>query len=201
VADALLARDGKPSFGPLTRELEKATPQARAKAERAAESIAAAVVSPFVALATHPSAEVRALSVQFLATRSEPAAGEQLVSALEDRDERVQRAALTALKGGRSQHAIEAVTRLLGGRGDWPVRLRAAQALGELAQGSRDIKAVSALSRAARADGYALVREASVEALVKVDPAAARGVLEQVLKSDPEPRVRKSAQTVLGQKP
>ena len=135
VADALLARDGKPSFGPLTRELEKASPQARAKAERAAESIAAAVVSPFVALATHPSPEVRALSVQFLATRSEPAAGEQLVLALEDRDERVQRAALTALKGGRSQHAIEAVTRLLGGRGDWPVRLRAAQALGELAQG------------------------------------------------------------------
>ena len=96
---------------------------------------------------------------------------------------------------------IKAVTRLLGGRGDWPVRLRAAQALGELAKGSRDAKAVAALSRAARGDGYALVREASALALVKVDRAAARGVLEQVIKSDPEPRVRKSAQAMLSQKP
>jgi cellulose synthase operon protein C len=201
VADSLLARDGKPSFGPLTRELDKATPEARTKAERAAESIAAAVVPPFIALASHPSPEVRALSVQFLATRPEASASEQLVAALEDRDERVQRAALTALRGGRSLHAIEAVTRLLGGRGDWPVRLRAAQALGELAKGSRDAKAVAALSRAARSDSYALVREASVEALVKVDSAAARSVLEQVIKGDPEPRVRKSAQAVLSQKP
>ena len=201
VADALLARDGKPSFGPLTRELDQASPELRARAEKAADTIAAAVVAPFAALASHPSPEVRALSVQVLATRPEPAAADQIVQALEDHDERVQRAALTALRAARDKRAIDAVTRLLGGRADWPVRLRAAQALGELAKASRDAKAVAALVRAVKNDGYALVREASALALFSVDESAARPVLEQVMASDPEPRVRKSAETVLGRKP
>ncbi len=197
VADALLDRGGKPAFGPLTRKLDKASPALQKEAGRAASSIAAAVVAPFVALSRHPSPDVRARSVQFLATRPEPAAQKAVVEALGDPDEHVERAALAAAGRARTPGAVGAVTGLLTGRSDWPVRVRAAEALGMLAAGSRNKKAVEALSRAARSDDYALVREAAVRALARVDPAAARPVLSAVAQKDAEPRVQRTARKLL----
>src|SRR5262249_24561276 len=54
LADALLARDGKPAFSPFTDGIDGVDPELRKKAEDAAESIARAVVPAFVALATFP---------------------------------------------------------------------------------------------------------------------------------------------------
>ena len=44
---------------------------------------------------------------------------------------------------------------------------------------------------------FAIVREAALPALVSVDPSAARGVLEAIHDSDPEPRVKARAQALL----
>ena len=197
VADALLDRGGKPAFGPLTRKLDKASPALQKKAGRAASSIAAAVVAPFVALSRHPSPDVRARAVQFLATRPETAAQKAVVEALGDPDEHVERAALAAAGRARTPGAVGAVTGLLTGGSNWPVRVRAAEALGKLAAGSHNKKAVEALSRAARSDEYALVREAAVRALPRVDPAAARPVLSAVAQKDAEPRVQRAARELL----
>jgi HEAT repeat protein len=196
VAEALLARDGKPAFGPLTRDIERLSPALKKKAEQSAELVASAVVGPFVALSSHPSAEIRQLSVRFLGTRPEASARKHVIIALEDRDEHVQRTALTglaALGGGHRADAIEAIVALLAGRSDWPVRVRAAEALGELAKGSRNPRAVTALGQASQKDSYALVREASLRALFAVDEAAARPIMKQVADKDSEPRVRELA--------
>ncbi len=197
VADALLDRGGKPAFGPLTRKLDKVSPALRKQASQAAARIASAVVAPFVALASHPSPDVRARAVQFLATRPEPAAQKAVIEALSDPDERVQRAALAAASRARTPGAISAVTNLLTDKSAWPVRVRAAEALGKLAAGTRNARAVQMLGKAARSDKYALVREAAVRALPRVDPAAARPVLTEVAAKDNEPRVQRAARELL----
>jgi HEAT repeat protein len=199
VAEALLARDGKPAFGPLTRDIERASPALRKKAEQGAELVAAAAVGPFVALSSHPSAEIRQLSLRLLGTRPDAAARKRVILALEDRDEQVQRTALSGLSTLAAPHrpeAIDAIVALLVGRSDWPVRVRAAEALGELGRGSRNPKAVAALKQASQRDGYALVREASLRALLLVDESAARPVLKHAADKDSEPRVRELARAL-----
>jgi tetratricopeptide (TPR) repeat protein len=197
VADALLARGGRPAFGPLTRDLDSVKEPLKGQAEKAADAVGAAVVTPFVALASHPSAEVRASSVQLLATRTSPDARAAVLRALEDRDESVQRAALAALETARTPGAVPAVVSLLESGSDWPVRVRAAHALGAIAAGSRDAKASAALARAARADRFSLVREEAARALALVDRQAARSVLSAMASGDAEPRVRRTAQSLL----
>jgi tetratricopeptide (TPR) repeat protein len=198
VADALLARDGAPAFGPLTRQLDEVEPQLKQETEKAAESLAAAVVPAFVALARHPSAGVRSRAVGLLATRAEPAARTTVLDSLSDPDERVQASALAAVAKSRAPGSVEAVARLLGANGPWPIRVRAAETLGVLAAGSGDAGAVQALSAAVRTDEYALVREAAIKALVAVDRRAARPVLERAADNDSEPRVRLTARSLLG---
>jgi tetratricopeptide (TPR) repeat protein len=201
VADALLAQSGKPAFGPLTLELDKVPAPLRKKAEQAATAIAEAVVEPFVALATHPSADVRARAIQFLATRSEPAARRAVIDALGDSSDVVQRAALSAVGRARTPGAVAAVIGLLAPRNAWPVRLRAAEALGQLARGTKDADAVRALTESAERDTYSLVRAAAVRALVQTEGASAAPVLNQVASSDPEPRVRQTARALIDQSP
>ena len=81
---------------------------------------------------------------------------------------------------------------------NWALRLRAARALGSLKAAQADKEAVASLSKAAREDKFALVRQACMEALAKLSPADARPVLEAAAKSDPEPEVRASAGKLLG---
>jgi HEAT repeat protein len=56
---------------------------------------------------------------------------------------------------------------------------------------------VDTLSAAARKDSYALVREASVRALVPLDAVAAAPLLREVAAKDAEPRVREAAADLL----
>jgi len=196
VADALLARGSKPAFGPLTKTLDAASPAMRAQAEKAAGTIAAAVVPAFVALAAHPSADVRTRAIQLLATRKEPAASKAVLDSLDDPDDGVQRAALAAIASARPSGGVEAVTHLLATAKDWAARVRAAETLGTLAAGSHDKKGAEALEGAATRDDTALVREAALRALAKVDPEAAQRVATKMAGSDPEPRVRETAKTL-----
>jgi len=197
VADTLLARDGKPAFGPLTRQIDSASPSLRREAENSAESIARAVVGPFVALSSHPASDVRALAVQFLATRSEELARTRVLEALVDSAEGVQHAALTALGHAKGKASIDAVTRLLASSPNWPVRVRAAETLAKLAASPKDAKAFAALGSAAKQDEYALVREAAVRALGRVDARGAQAVLSEIAAKDAEPRVRQAARAIL----
>jgi HEAT repeat protein len=139
---------------------------------------------------------VRTRAIQLLATRKEPAASKAVLDSLDDPDDGVQRAALAAIAAARPSGGIAAVTRLLDDAKDWAARVRAAETLGALGAGSHDRKGAEALERAATHDDTALVREAALRALAKVDPGAARRVAAKVATSDPEPRVRETAKTL-----
>src|SRR5690606_6988200 len=92
------------------------------------------------------------------------------------------------------------VARLARAHAAWPVRVRAAEALGRLAAsgaGATASEATAALADVARRDGYALVREAAARALAAVDPAAAARVLGELAARDPEPRIRRVAAELL----
>jgi len=65
--------------------------------------------------------------------------------------------------------------------------------------GRRDPAVVGALSRSAAQDPFAMVREAALAALVAVDPSTAERVLRARHDSDPEPRVKARAQSLLDQ--
>ncbi len=90
----------------------------------------------------------------------------------------------------------------------WPLRVRAAEALGRMGHAGgpggnpgAGSAVVETLSTAARSDPFALVREAAARALGSVDAAAARPVLEALAKNDAEPRVRETAGELLRKSP
>jgi HEAT repeat protein len=150
-----------------------------------------------VALASHPSSEIRGFAVRFLGTCSAPEAQKIVFSALHDQDQ-VQKAALDALALRPSHEAARAVAELLSSTPSWSVRLGAAQALGRMGTYASAEDSLEILIRAARKDPFALVREAALRALPRVSPAKARPVLEQAVARDPEPRVRTAALAELG---
>lgn len=197
VADALLARAGAPTFAPLVLDLGEVSDKTRERASTAIDSIAAAVVGPFVALSRHPSAEVRARAVQFLSTRPEENAIEAVLGALEDDDKLVQRAALDTVTHVHDTRAVTAVTGLITGDADWPIRVRATEALGEMAAGSANETVARVLEDVARTDDFAFVRQAAVESLHAVAGNDARKTLREVAEHDPEPRVRQRAAELL----
>jgi tetratricopeptide (TPR) repeat protein len=210
VADALLAGGARPSLLPLVDPAEKLDPKLEAPVNEAIESIAAAVVPGFVALVRHPSVDVRTRAVEVLARRPEAEAQAAVVDALDDPDEGVRRAALAAAGSvraarpdGASDKLVAAVAHLVKESPSWPLRVRAAEALGRLGEGggAGAKVVVDTLSAAARGDDYALVREAAARALAPVDPAAARPVLADLAAKDPEPRVREAATELLDHLP
>jgi HEAT repeat protein len=166
------------------------------RARRAIAGVASGMVPVFAALARHPYVEVRVAAVDFWGSRSEPAAREAVALAIGDREPLVRRSALAAVAKGNAAGA-SAAARLLESEEDWALRVLAAEALGR--SGTPDMESVlDALAKAARSDGYALVREAAVRALHQVSPARARGVLEGLAKTDAERRVRDVACELLG---
>jgi HEAT repeat protein len=200
VASALLARDDGPSLAPFTDGLEGLDPKLVEGARAAASSIAAAVVPGFVAIERHPDIEVRTRAVELLARRSEPEAQAAVVDALADPDEQVRRAALAAIGAVRAPKTLEAVARVCRESPSWPLRVRAAEALGRLGKGAPAPLVVETLAASARGDAYALVREAAVRALAPLDASKARPLLEDLARTDPEPRVRATAKELLAAK-
>lgn len=197
VADLLVVDAGKLPFGPLTADADF-TPAERARITAVARELGTTLVPTFVALSRHPSPDVRLFAVRFLGQRPEPAAKAALDAALKDELTSVRRAALASLESG-SLEAKAAVIALLESEADWALRATAVSTLGRLAAGSRDAQVVSALGQTAARDDFAMVREAALEALLAVDPVAARRVLESSRGSDPEPRVKARAQALLEQ--
>jgi tetratricopeptide (TPR) repeat protein len=192
LADALLARGGRPAFAPLTDGIENVDPELRRRAEQAAESIAAAVVPAFVALERHPSLDVRARAIQFLSTRSEDEAQSAVADALADPDESVQKLAVSAVGAVSNATVVSAVVAMLQKSPSWPLRVRAAEALGRFGAAARS-SGFSGLARAAENDAYALVREAAMRSATRVDRAGAAAVLRAVAEKDPEARLRSLA--------
>lgn len=204
VADALLARGGAPAFGDLTARVGELSPAERADAEAAAERIAAAVVEPFVTLASHPSAGIRATAIEFLGTRTEAVARQALVSALVDADAPVQRAALRALETRPHIETFDGVVALLAPEHAWPSRLAAARALSAYAKLDPRARETSAfqhglerLVERALGDSNAFVRQAALSSLWQLSANAARPVLERIVRDDPEPRVVATARKLL----
>jgi cellulose synthase operon protein C len=197
VADMLLGRSSEPGFGPFTTRLDEADPGVRAQAQGAAERLAAALVESFVALARHPTAEVRIRAIRLLAVRPEPAAREAVASALDDADASVQQAALSSLAPAHREASQARVIALVGKSADWTLRARAAEALGRIAADSADRWAVGALTQAAESDAVALVREEAARSLLRVDRASADPVLRRLARTDPEPRVRNAVAALL----
>jgi cellulose synthase operon protein C len=208
VASALLGRAGKPAFGELTARIEELEPTERAKSEAAAERIAAAVVEPFVALAGHPAAGLRATAIEFLGTRGEPKARSVLVRALSDEDSQVQRAALLALEAKPHEETLSGVSALLQNGQSWATRLGAARALAAYDQLGADAKKSDAygkslerLAQRASEDENAFVREAALVSLWRLSAEVALPVARKVAEVDPEPRVVAAAKRLLASGP
>jgi tetratricopeptide (TPR) repeat protein len=199
VADALLGA-GKLGLAPFTAAGEKLEPKLAAAVDESVETIARAVVPGFVALERHPSVEVRTRVVELLARRSEPEAEAAVVDALGDPDEGVRRAALSSVGAVKSDRLTAAVAALVKESPSWPLRVRAAEALGRLGRAGGSSVVTDTLFAAARTDPFALVREAAARAAVVIDPAAARPLLEELAAKDAEPRVRETATELLAQK-
>ncbi len=197
VLKLLLAREGKPAFGALTEKIDDVEDPTKHNALEVAEHIAAEAVTPFVMLARHPTPEVRAASVRFLAHRSEPAAREAVIATLLDSDRAVQRAALEAVARAKVSAPTAAIRKLLHKDNPWPIRAHAARTLGTL-RGNEDHAAiVEALGESALSDDYALVRQAALTSLSRVDQAAAKRVAAKLAKEDPEPKVRELSKALL----
>ena len=195
VAALLVVDPGQLPFAPLTANAEF-TPAEHARLEALARELGAALLPTFTTLAHHPSPDVRLFALRFLGRRPEPGAKAAVAAALKDELGAVRRAALATLDVSDPQSA-SAVIALLEVEPDWALRALAAETLGRVAAGSANTRVVAALSQRASKDGFALVREAALEALVLVDPASAKRVLSLSHDSDPEPRVKARAQALL----
>jgi tetratricopeptide (TPR) repeat protein len=177
---------------------DELSPQLARDLAATSEAIGSATVTGFVALARHPSVEVRKRAIELLAQRREPEAQEALVSALNDADSDVCKTALSAVTIDNAK-TVAAVIALLSTSNSWSIRARAAEALGRL--GPAVGPSVSdqagpinrALEAAATTDDFALVREAAVRSIAKRDPPAAKALLQRIGTKDPEPLIRKLA--------
>ena len=109
--------------------------------------------------------------------------------------------ALAALSARPDENGAQAVVQLLAPGKHWSLRRQAAQALEQMGKAASAQGVVAALTRAAQADPYALVRDAAARALFAIDPGASREVLERLRRSDAEERVRETARQLLERKP
>ncbi len=197
VADALLSRSGRAAFAPLGEHLDRASDASRKAAEDALDKVKEALTGPFLTLAKHPSADVRARAVRVLALETSPDATRAVVEALGDSDDLVERTALVSLSNTDDPRAIEAVTELARRSPAWPVRARAAEALGGIGKGAAEKTVAPVLAAIVRGDPIAFVREAAIRALGSFDPGAVREALSRAETSDPEPRLRELAKEML----
>jgi HEAT repeat protein len=197
VADALLAGGAIPTLEPLIAANDVLDATAKKPVTDTIERIAASVVPAFVALVRHPAIEVRTRAVEFLAQRPEASAQSAIVDALADPEESVRRAALAAIGNIKDAGTLAAVAKVGREAQSWPLRVRAAEALGRLGAGADSKMASETLAIMAKTDEYALVREPALRSLVALDKQAADAVLREVAEKDTEPRIRAIATELL----
>jgi len=194
---AVPAKPGGASFGPFTRgdAASAKVPPNGGTANDSAAKIADGA-EPFVAgLVHHPDPAVQTRAIQWLGRRETKAARDALVDALGVEAVDVQRLAIEELSGRGDATAVEPLAQILATHKQWSIRADAARALGGV--GKRDAKAnvEAALAKAAKSDSYAFVREAALRALAATGKG--KSAIEGAAKSDPEPRVRAVAASLL----
>jgi tetratricopeptide (TPR) repeat protein/HEAT repeat protein len=191
VLDAL--GDGDGEFAPF---VASGASGAEAQATRA---VISGLLTSIRALARHPDAQMRARAVAVLGHWSNDDALNVVTGALEDPSEDVRRVALASM--GTSlppvgSHAVTsavlALSKTILSDPNWAIRVLAAEALGRLGQREGD-DASKLLLDAIGQDPYALVRQASLEALASFDAPQASAIARKVATTDPEPRVREAA--------
>jgi HEAT repeat protein len=134
-----------------------------------------------------------------LATRREDEAQDAIVHALADRDESVQKLAVASIGPVANKAVVVAVAALLDPTHSWPLRVRAAEALGRV--GPTANAAFPALARAASADEYALVREAAMRSLDRVNRGLAQPIFKERAEKDAEARLRALAKELASRDP
>ena len=204
VLDAL--GDGAGELAPFTE------PGASGPEAEAAHAVTAGLIPSIVTLARHPDPQMRSRALALLGRWSDDAAVDAVVGGLEDPIEEVRRVALASIGAqsldGVGAPAIARAVKSLGKileaypsgnvhpaeptEGNWAMRVLAAQALGRLGRSDR-AGAAAPLTSAITGDPYALVREASLDALASFDAPDALPIARSVAATDPEPRVREAA--------
>jgi len=111
----------------------------------------------------------------------------------------VQRLAVAAIGPVANQAVVVAIAKLLEPSHSWPLRVRAAEALGRI--GPSASAAFPALARAATSDEYALVREAAMRSLDRVNRGLARPILRERAEKDAEARLRALAKELASHDP
>jgi cyclophilin family peptidyl-prolyl cis-trans isomerase/HEAT repeat protein len=137
---------------------------------------------------------VRAAQAAALATLGPERAQPRLTTMLRDTDQRVLPAVLTALVAMKAPEAADVLVAHLTAQ-DFALRAAAASGLGELKVASA-VPALSAAFRSAHGEDSYVARAAMLAAVAKIDPAAARPLLEEALK-DRDWAVRVRAMTLL----
>jgi tetratricopeptide (TPR) repeat protein len=190
VADALLARTAA-GFAPFTDGLDGLPQAEREAAEKSARGIRKAVVPAFAALIRHPSSALKIRAIRVLEGSTEDVASTALIEALQDSDEAVVRAALTAVAATPGVRALPPVARLLASSPSWSLRAVGADVLGVLArrEGAAADVAFQALALASSSDTFSVVREASLRALAAARAPGLDAALAKA-KDDPEPSIR-----------
>lgn len=191
VLDALSARDG--AFEPFLG-LEDSPDLAPARAK--AKEIAAAIEANVVELSRHPDPNMRTKALALLSRSKSDVAAAAMTRAVTDPVENVQRVALASIGQHADAKSVAAVAKVMRTHESWAMRVLAAQALGRLGAAGAGAEAARQLKEAATKEPYALVREAALVALAAFDKNEAAHLAAQMEKSDPEPKVRETAQKI-----
>jgi tetratricopeptide (TPR) repeat protein/HEAT repeat protein len=187
--------------GELAPFVGRGTSGAAAEKSRA---IFAALEPSIVPLTRHPDPSIRTRAIVLVARSSSDAAVEAIAAALEDSNDAVQRIALMAVAGPRtdgtsvevSPRAVSAVGKILAAHESWATRVLAARAMGRLGAAGARPEAARRLNETAANDSYALVRQAALESLASFDTTSARSLAARLAVGDPEPRVREAARAI-----
>ena len=175
--------DSPLGLGALTAGLSSHPPSVRESVREELDALAAALAPELLALASHPSEDVRARIASRVGRFEGSAGAEALTRLVGDDDGTVARRALESVGGSHADHAalVTQIEQLARDHAAWSIRLAAVEALARTGRGR------ATLERALTEDDYAFVREAAARGLVTLGASA--DALEPASR-DPEPRVR-----------
>jgi HEAT repeat protein len=197
---------------PLTSELRSVSAELRSRALESAARIASSLTSEFVVQSSHPDIAVRSAAVRVLTTLSNDEAHAAIQSVFTRGDEETCRAVLAALVDFPNPALLVPVSELLVSTRPWPIRQLAARTLRDLSPSKLSLAThvraskfpvtattavTSALLSAVKDDPNAFVREQALAAWVAWTGREASDTLTNIAQSDPEVRVRKTAEELL----
>jgi tetratricopeptide (TPR) repeat protein len=195
VLDALGSRDG--ALEPLLAASEEGDLTA---ARGKIGELTLALEPSIVALSRHPDPTIRTKAIVLLGRSKSDSASAAIAQAVTDGNDSVQRVALASIGHHADAKAAFAVAKVMRSHESWAMRVLAAQALGRLGAAGAGAEATRQLKEAATTEAYALVREAALVALASYDRSEASQLGAQMARTDPEPKVRETAEKIAGSK-